>query len=888
MRLSWWMLVHEARIQLRSNRFRVLVTLYLALTIAAPIALHLSELRFVRRFGPGLWGACVEASLPFFSLLLAWVLAGDAILREKDENSFLVASLGAGSNAAYLAARWLAVTVVMLLVTLVPLSVALVLGVRSTGPPAAIHMLLQWVASVLPLVAMGTALSMGVSTIVGSTVGGTIGVLFGGAFGLAILQTLIARLGRNVDGALDWIRLEPPIEFLATILSRWSPPDPLYSDALPDWRVHFELALPRAIVICSLSLFAIVAATAFLRRSSPNLRVWRIRETHPLRTYLAALRSVFHHLKPDAGLQRREWLAIIASGALVVLSFATVSGLDTRWRGHAEARAGVERSGWPEPSGPELVVERVRVSGSIDPAEGFVTDVALVVRNEGETPIAKFAAELNPELVIEPVSSGLTIEKRWNRLEIRRSPAMEAGERAELRFRIRGVPSMREFAGHRDEDFPTWFEGVKATDAAMYVPDFSRSVRRRQISSKRVDVGGSSIFPVPRQAPWDGHDQSVQIAEIEVDLATSGSIVLATSCGDVSEDSDGGSRLRTGCSGELRDFSIAGARWVRAPLGESVELVCLEAHEENGRRRAEELTAALAEARRRWPEIPRTRTVIAEVPDEQSFAAARWLRSDGLDADAEPTIDGSMIRVAEKWLAAREDVDAGDLVIALRSQALLARRTVDPSQAYFFRYFYGALSAVEMGHPRESGAVLGQSERIAVPILNNDSWPPLFEIRLPAVVEALRHRVGMRVLSESVAEFLASTGTAPANAGDLFEILERRSGLDLDRFFDDFVAGGDLPQLQLADVTFVRQGQSWRVDGAVVNEGRGLSACEVVLRTEVGTQVVEVEVDSDATAAFHFDAAHRPTKVELDPNRKCFRWEPKGTLREVSNKAGRT
>jgi hypothetical protein len=883
------MLVHEARIQSRSNRFRVLAVVYLVLTIAAPVVLDLLESGFARRFGPGIWAACVEASLPLFTVVFAWTISGDAILRERDENSFLVVSQGVGTNAAYLATRWMAVTVIVLGMSLAPLLVTIAIGTRGeAGAATAGFAWVQWCVSVAPLVAMTTALSIGVSTIVGSTVGGTLVALFGGMVCLSILQGLLARFGRLMDGALEWLRLERPFEMVQVFLYRWSPRKPIYTDTSFDWRIYLELAIPRALVIVCLSLFALVASVAFIRRTRPNHRVWRIRENHPVRTYLGALRSLYEKLTPDGGLRVAERTAIALATLLALLSFVAILGMDDEWRRLAETRATVERGSWPEPGRPDFVVEKVTITGDVDPIEGLDTEVVMSMLNRGAEPVTRLAAELNPALEISASeASGLTVEKRWNRVEVRLPGPVDAGARIDVPLHIRGVPSDFEFAGYGEGDFATWFEGVKAARVELYIPDFSRSIRARHISVGRVDLKGSSLLPVPRVMPWEGEDQSVQLAGIEIEITSPEGLMLATSCGDLSEVHDGVERLRGRCRGEMRSFSIVGADWVVSGTGADSSLACLPGHREQGEKKARALVDAFAEARERWPDLAEhTRLIIAEVPNRQGFEAAKWTVA-GTDLDLEPAIGGSIVKVSEDWMMSRKDLSPGQLMVPLRAQALLARRSVDPKQMYFFRHFYGTLAAAELGYSRENGAVLGQTERINHGLLENDPWESIWTHRLPAVVEGLRHRVGTKVLMDGVEELVGATGSAPASARELFRVLERRSGQSLDRFFDDFVAGGKLPKLQLADVTFVRQGATWVVEGVVENSGSGQAICEVVLRTEVAAMLVEVEADGGERSEFRFETRHRPVKVELDPDRKCFRWEPKTTRREVVNEAGR-
>jgi hypothetical protein len=96
----------------------------------------------------------------------------------------------------------------------------------------------------------------------------------------------------------------------------------------------------------------------------------------------------------------------------------------------------------------------------------------------------------------------------------------------------------------------------------------------------------------------------------------------------------------------------------------------------------------------------------------------------------------------------------------------------------------------------------------------------------------------------------------------------------------DFFVTGDLPELELDGVEFLKAGDGWLVRGRMVNKGRGEAVCRVVLTTDMGPESVELRTGTGESAAFALATRHRPQGVFLDPSLECHRLLGRGLPRD--------
>src|SRR5206468_1984880 len=111
--------------------------------------------------------------------------------------------------------------------------------------------------------------------------------------------------------------------------------------------------------------------------------------------------------------------------------------------------------------------------------------------------------------------------------------------------------------------------------------------------------------------------------------------------------------------------------------------------------------------------------------------------------------------------------------------------------------------------------------------------------------------------------------------------IARRGHIDLTRFYDDYIGGGAMPKLTLANVRFEREAGAWRVSGVLRNDGSGEALAPVALRTSRGTMWQTLRAGTGTHVPFVFITTDDPRSVQLDPDQVCFRWAAIGTVEAV-------
>ncbi len=494
----------------------------------------------------------------------------------------------------------------------------------------------------------------------------------------------------------------------------------------------------------------------------------------------------------------------------------------------------------------------------------------------------------------------------------------------DFRFRSRGsFPFPREYQRLVNARFP------------REVGDLSMSWVRRAASPRRVLLAASDLGPVPRYTPWTltrpgesrgegyrpsdyGGEVPVEVTrtvvDLDLDLEGPAEWFLADTCGHVShlerraDDvpvAAGRARLSGACRTSLTELMVAGGRLVKhqevsgsasregapnsvgdapssvgefAPRSEVV-VATLPEHRELVARKLRSLTLVASLSDRAWPGMPGLEGLVAlEWPPEFHLDLyhdmSRW-------NELEPKLVGRLLLIPERLLIDDEPFEAEDLVARLLSRDLLERRELAADQELIFRYLFRALMIRRMGLDGDRGATVSGKpwlrQSLRRPILSiKDAYGYGYGIisrhRMPGVLADIEGRVGGDNLYGAIESFLAAGGEEPGTIEELLAAVEARSGVSLERTYQDHFLGRALPILRLEDVSSRRQGDGWVVEGKMRNTGTGQSICPVIVKTEISERMLTVTVDSESATPFIVRTERRPHTVLLDPERTCYRW----------------
>ena len=426
------------------------------------------------------------------------------------------------------------------------------------------------------------------------------------------------------------------------------------------------------------------------------------------------------------------------------------------------------------------------------------------------------------------------------------------------------------------------------------------------------------------------------MVDLEVDLETPAGWFLADTCGHTAGHAPAPSdhraatdrtRLSGVCHTSLSEFTVAGGRLVRLQMGEpsSQDLrssVSTEASPQTGRpaSMAVESEDSAGKPSTRIPQAAResqsssgAEVTVAVLPEHRE-QAARKLRSlalvaslsdrawpglpglDGLVAlewppefhvdprhdmtrwdELRPELQGRLLRIPERMLVDDEPFEAEDLVAGLLSRDLLARRELAADQELLFGYLFRALMIRRMGLDGDRGATISgppwMRPWLGTPLLTalpGQSY--IWSKRLPGVLVEIEGRVGGSNLHAAVESFLAAGGEEPGTIEELLAQVEAKSGVSLERTYQDHFQGRALPILRLENACSRRLDDGWLVEGEMRNTGTGQSICPVIVKTEISERVLTVTVDSESATAFSVRTERQPHTMLLDPERTCYRW----------------
>lgn len=244
-------------------------------------------------------------------------------------------------------------------------------------------------------------------------------------------------------------------------------------------------------------------------------------------------------------------------------------------------------------------------------------------------------------------------------------------------------------------------------------------------------------------------------------------------------------------------------------------------------------------------------------------------------------VRGNLILLREWLLLLRsEPIKPDSLMAELVAGRLDRRRATAPRDSYFFHRLFRELALQRLGLGAESGAMVaglrtGMEEAVRIPPPEGPYSNSYWNIRFPALVAALRYRMGEEALRVALDDLLSREGTTPLTREELYTLLaEQDERGEVGQMIQDFFVQGALPEPVLEDVAFRRAGDGWRVTGRMLNRGTGEAHCKIVLTTSLGPVEIFARAEGGQSGSFSFSTPHRPQAVLLDPDRECHRLAP--------------
>jgi hypothetical protein len=899
---------HELTTQTRSLRYRTTASLYLAVSIV-PLALY----RFVAhreqiRFDPTSAAGLANIPAPMLTALLAAILSVDGITREQDEGSLPVVGLTAMSSTGYLLRRWLALLATILPLTLVPVAGAAAFAATSgpvDWPSVAGAFLWPWLLHTVPIALVASAFSLGIGTIAGGMVAAAVSGYFVFSLSLMAINTFGVRFGRVFEGPREWIGGEQATlvsyDFIEAVANGWyAPPS---ATSLPAGAGSlWERLLPLSLYAIGVAAVCLGAAAAMLRRTRPNLRPLVVPPTHPFKTFVRFLNRFRESYGPDPALLRRDRAMVL--GGLVLFA-ACVTHLflrDATFRRIGALRYAAEMDGGPVPTDPALRPGAWKITGSIRGNGRYEASIAFEMRNEGNAPASHLAFSLDPDLEIgDFTSSGRPVRwtRRWDRLAVEIDPLPPGSSRL-FSISLSGTPKEWRLELPRGS-FPTAWEQIQEAKISFYLSDLSRSSATPLVDRRQLRLTGSSLTPVPRYSSWkltrgaaksktgdpEASDRVVlsewilHPASLSIDLATPEGLFVADSCGDVVRPAAGEGRLSGACALPLDDLLIRGGALVEIPTPGIGAFAVIPSHRDLAEKHASTLSAAADLARGGWPGLdPFPSTVFVEWAPEGSLNPFQGMQYWWNRSEYSADIRERLVSIPERIFVHTEQISAERLAAEILASHLARRRTVVPEERLFFRKLLQTLALARLGG---GGITSGVTES---PFPVSGSVPPtpllqatsgdgeVWEGRLPRILIDLRGRVGERVLSEAVDEFLAG-GNSTGTARELIDLVSRKSGRDLRRFYEDFIAGNAHPELTLEGVAIRKVEGGFEATGSLQNRWTGEVSCPLVLRTDLDPVKEIIRVGDRESVPFRLRSRHRPRALFLDPDGACFRNKPK-------------
>ncbi|HKI05113.1 MAG TPA: hypothetical protein VKK31_24245 [Thermoanaerobaculia bacterium] len=898
MRLATAFAAYELRTQARSLRFRVLAAAY-AVAGSTPGAIcYTRNLSQGQRLGGASYAAELMTVLPALTAILAFLVSLDGILREQEERSWSTVSLASMSSAGYLVRRWLALQTVLVPLTAVPFLATAAAAAAANGPGAvtAGPLVVPWLLHILPLALATSALAVGLGTIAGGTVNAFL--LAGLVLALVppLVNSLLGYAGLRLAEPLAWIDLRNllfGIQRMTNSLVR----DDVFGLSFPlqvsessyDAGVAADQYLAGAAVPSALALATLGLAVFYLRRTRPDVRPLRIGPRNPLRNFLGLIARLRERYTPDPVPARADLLALGLALAVTLGSSAWILDRGQRFQSLGEERYAAETSGPLEPTPNDVVPGRWRIEGTVGPGRQVSLAVTAEMRNTGTGPRGHLGFELNPFLRIVSAEAGegrLTLSRRWDRVAVEVSPPIPPGGRRELRFRLAGEPAQAVFSleDHRGGSFYKVFYGHLHARFGRELSDLSRSHTVPAISERRIELAAASLTPVPRYSPWKLNEERevpeesfLPPAEASLSLAVPPDRFVADACGGIAR----AGRLESRCRLSPAELVVAGGRYEVLPgTAGGATVAVYPYHADLGRLHLGFLTRGTARVEEAWPGLGDLRgMVVMEWPEdyvhELDTTNKAWMRLWDDPRKWPVGVRGKLVLPREVDLIRTRPLEPDTFIAELVTSRLTRRRILAPADAVLFRQLFRALALQRLGLGDDSGAVVmglrtGMESTVRIPP-PEESYATYWDRRFPALVAALRSRMGEEPLRRAVEELLSRNTGEPASRAELYALLAERSEAPLGRMIEDFFVHGLLPELALDGVALRRTGAGWQVSGRMLNQGTGEALCKVVLTTDLGPVETTARAGTGEAGAFSITTAHRPQAVWIDPDRQCHR-----------------
>ncbi len=916
---------YELLLQWRTGRFRLAAALYVAICAVPPVLVllffrHQSQ----EHLGAATYLAQTLFVQPYLTTILAVLVAGNRSSRQALTDAWPVLAATPMSNSGYLFRRWLA-----MLVIIVPLSAIPQLGALGTALAAghgdfdASVWLGTWLARILPLGVWISAYWLGMTMILGGELGALVVSFLGMEIAMGLINQALLRLHLTLDGLSDWLGAQSLSLwiYVTSQTFRDGRRNPAFDIGYAATEAPYDLAhaadflLPRAPLGFGLAACALCLAVASLRRTRRDLPPRPVRPDHQLRTILEMLNRQRERYAADGGLALRDRAVMICG----VLALATGLGLVLARQHHFQALAAeryqAEMHDDYEPMPRDVRATNWSLRGRLERDGSVATELAGRLENRGTEPREHLAFAINPGLTVEHLAAPphrVEMQRSWDRLQVRIDPPLASGESLNLEVRLAGVPeTIRFFPRRGDYPFVMRYERLRRTRLLIDMNDLGRAFVLRGVSERRIALEASDLFPVPRYTPWTLIKPNSQDAygsemfgrfvpeetfkpevDLELDLSATSRWFLADTCGHVGRAAEGRTRLVGACRAPLAEFQIRGGPLtaldgdsvpqtaggnVPPEAGGHVVFAALPAHREEAKSQLEALALVSSLSDRAWPGMKALDDVVAlewpPPPDiELHSGMFRW-------SEQKIELFGQMLIIPERLMVDRRPLKPEDLVAQLLSRDLLARRPVQEDQKKLFRSLYAALMLRRMGLVERGATVSGppwMQVGLKTPILvAQPGFGMVWKHRLPAVMVEIESRLGSGNLYAGIESFLAKTGGEPGTIKELFAELESRSGVSLERLYEDHFEGNALPMLRLADVSSRREDDRWVVHGTLRNTGTGESICPVIVKTELTEHVLRLSVDSESDTPFSLSVANRPHTVVLDPEGTCYRFVTK-------------
>ncbi|HEV2845653.1 MAG TPA: hypothetical protein VG477_12455 [Thermoanaerobaculia bacterium] len=334
----------------------------------------------------------------------------------------------------------------------------------------------------------------------------------------------------------------------------------------------------------------------------------------------------------------------------------------------------------------------------------------------------------------------------------------------------------------------------------------------------------------------------------------------------------------------MADFLVAGGGHQELPIPAGGAAVAVfPSHRALGELHLGFLARGAPRLEEAWPGLgDLRRTVVLEWPDPNLYrldspAATQWRPRDWGELAPPVEVRGNLLLLREGALLQSEPIKPDSLMAELVSGRLNRRRTVAPEDSYFFHRLFRELALQRLGLGAESGALVaglrtGMEGAVRVPPPQGPYATNYWNIRFPALVAALRYRMGEETLRAALDDLLSRQGGGRLTRNELYALLKERG--EAGRMIQDFFVQGALPEAVLEGVVFRRAGEGWRVTGRMLNQGTGEAFCKIVLTTNTGPVETFARAEGGQSGSFSFSTSHRPQAVLLDPDRECHRLAP--------------